>query len=102
MGGDPAVVHDVEYGDAAYQREVIGDQTSMAPPPHGLAAHHGAQMGNNRGDTTGGPKMTIHELYPYLHVGDAAAAIEFYRAAFGATEKMRLDDPSGRIGHGAP
>jgi len=46
--------------------------------------------------------MTSHELYPYLHVGDAAAAIEFYRAAFGATEKMGLNDPSGRIGHGAP
>lgn len=43
--------------------------------------------------------MTIHELYPYLHVRDAARAIEFYRAAFGATEKMRLNDPSGRIGH---
>ena len=43
--------------------------------------------------------MEIHELYPYLHVRGAAEAIEFYRTAFGATEKLRLDDPSGRIGH---
>lgn len=41
----------------------------------------------------------IHELYPYLHVHDAARAIEFYARAFGAVEKMRLDDPSGRVGH---
>lgn len=43
--------------------------------------------------------MTIHELYPYLHVRDAPRAIAFYCAAFGAIESMRLDDPSGRIGH---
>ena len=27
------------------------------------------------------------------------AAIDFYRKAFGATEKFRLTEPSGRIGH---
>ena len=36
---------------------------------------------------------------PYLSIKGAAAAIEFYRKAFGATETMRLADPSGRIGH---
>ena len=34
--------------------------------------------------------MPIHELFAYLHVADAARAIEFYRQAFGATEKFRL------------
>lgn len=43
--------------------------------------------------------MTVHELYPYLHVNDARRAIAFYRAAFGAEETLSLDDPSGRIGH---
>jgi uncharacterized glyoxalase superfamily protein PhnB len=43
--------------------------------------------------------MTIHELFPYLRVKHAAQAIEFYRQAFGATEKFRLTEPSGRIGH---
>lgn len=43
--------------------------------------------------------MAIHELYAYARVKNAAEAIEFYKAAFGATEKFRLVEPSGRIGH---
>jgi uncharacterized glyoxalase superfamily protein PhnB len=43
--------------------------------------------------------MKIHELFAYLGVKDAAKAIEFYQQAFGATEKYRLVEPSGRIGH---
>ena len=43
--------------------------------------------------------MPIHELFAYLHVADAARAIEFYRQAFGATEKFRLTEPGGRLGH---
>ena len=41
----------------------------------------------------------IHELFPYLRARDVEAAIAFYRDAFGATEKFRLVEPSGRIGH---
>ena len=43
--------------------------------------------------------MTVHEVFPYFCVRDAAAAIAFYCRAFGAVEKMRLTEPSGRIGH---
>ena len=43
--------------------------------------------------------MKVHELFAYLHVGNAAKAIEFYEKAFGAKEKFRLTEPSGRIGH---
>jgi len=43
--------------------------------------------------------MAVHEIYPYLHVSDAAKAIEFYAQAFDATEKFRLTEPSGRVGH---
>jgi len=43
--------------------------------------------------------MKIHELFAYLRVRNAAKAIEFYGKAFGATEKFRLSEPSGRIGH---
>jgi uncharacterized glyoxalase superfamily protein PhnB len=43
--------------------------------------------------------MKIHELFAYLHVKDAARAIEFYKQAFGAEEKFRLSEPGGRIGH---
>src|SRR5688500_3290358 len=38
-------------------------------------------------------------LAPYLIVKGAAQAIEFYVRAFGATEKFRLAEPSGKIGH---
>ncbi len=44
-------------------------------------------------------KTSVHEVFPYLRLKDATAAIEFYRQAFGATEKFRLTEPSGRIGH---
>jgi uncharacterized glyoxalase superfamily protein PhnB len=43
--------------------------------------------------------MKVHELFAYLHVKDAARAIEFYKQAFGAEEKFRLSEPGGRIGH---
>lgn len=36
---------------------------------------------------------------PYLSVNDAAAAIEFYKKGFGATELMRLPGPDGKLGH---
>ncbi|HEX8290550.1 MAG TPA: VOC family protein [Pyrinomonadaceae bacterium] len=35
----------------------------------------------------------------YLCVDDAARAIEFYKEAFGATERMRMEMPGGKIGH---
>jgi len=34
-----------------------------------------------------------------LAVDGAADAIEFYRAVFGATERMRIPAPEGKIGH---
>lgn len=43
--------------------------------------------------------MAIHELYAYIRVKRAAEAVEFYEKAFGAKEKFRLVEPSGRIGH---
>lgn len=43
--------------------------------------------------------MSTHELFAYLHVDDAAKAITFYERAFGAREKFRLAEPTGRIGH---
>ncbi len=41
----------------------------------------------------------IHEVFAYLRVSDAAKAMRFYAEAFGAVEKFRLTEPSGRIGH---
>jgi PhnB protein len=50
--------------------------------------------------------MTTHPIpaayrtpTPYLIVNDAAKAIAFYVEAFGATELIRLADPSGKVMH---
>jgi PhnB protein len=40
-----------------------------------------------------------HSVTPYLAVHDAAAALEFYRQAFGARERMRMPAPGGKVGH---
>jgi PhnB protein len=38
-------------------------------------------------------------ISPSLAVDSAAEAIEFYKRAFGATERMRMDGPGGSIAH---
>jgi len=38
-------------------------------------------------------------MFPYLRVKNSAAAIAFYVDVFGAVEKFRLVEPSGRVGH---
>jgi len=43
--------------------------------------------------------IDILEVFPYLRVRSASEAIEFYARAFGAKERFRLTEPSGRIGH---
>jgi PhnB protein len=43
--------------------------------------------------------MATSELFAYIHVRDTAAAIRFCTEVFGATEKFRLTEPDGKIGH---
>src|SRR5712691_1470374 len=40
-----------------------------------------------------------HSLTPYLILNDSGAAIAFYQVALGASEIMRMADPSGKIHH---
>jgi PhnB protein len=51
-------------------------------------------MANVKPIPDGYPQVT-----PYLIVEDAAAAIDFYGKVLGATERMRMPGPDGRIGH---
>jgi PhnB protein len=39
------------------------------------------------------------QLSPYLIVDGAAQAIDFYKQVLGATERMRMGGPEGKIGH---
>ena len=42
----------------------------------------------------------FHSLTPYLTIKGAARAIDFYKRAFGATERFRMYGPDGKtIGH---
>jgi uncharacterized glyoxalase superfamily protein PhnB len=43
----------------------------------------------------------MHSLTPHLICNDAAAAIEFYKKAFGAVELVRLAGPQGKLMHAA-
>ena len=46
------------------------------------------------------PPTDYPAFSPYLSVRDAAQAIAFYQAAFGATERFRLTDKkTGKVGH---
>lgn len=40
-----------------------------------------------------------HTATPYLIAKNAAAAIDFYKRAFGATELFRMAGPDGKVGH---
>jgi PhnB protein len=40
-----------------------------------------------------------HAVTPYLIVEGAAHALDFYKAVFGATERMRMAGPGGRVAH---
>jgi PhnB protein len=40
-----------------------------------------------------------HTVTPYLIIGGAAKALEFYQKAFDAQERLRLDTPQGTIAH---
>jgi len=39
----------------------------------------------------------VNSIAPWLLVRDGARAVEFYKAAFGAVEVYRLEDPSGAV-----
>jgi PhnB protein len=49
--------------------------------------------------TGDGGAPIIREVFPYLCVRGADAAIGFYTEVFGARETFRLEEPSGRVGH---
>ena len=40
-----------------------------------------------------------HTATPYLIISGAAEAIEFYKKAFGAKERLRMPGPDGKIVH---
>jgi PhnB protein len=45
------------------------------------------------------PIRSYNTLQPYLIIKNCGVALDFYKAAFGATERMRATRPDGQIGH---
>lgn len=46
------------------------------------------------------PSHTVHQVFPYLRVRDAARALDYYQQAFGARLRFQLLEPgTGRVGH---
>jgi PhnB protein len=41
----------------------------------------------------------VHTVTPYLAVGNASEAIDFYKRAFGAKERSRMAAPDGKVMH---
>jgi PhnB protein len=41
----------------------------------------------------------LHRVTPYLIIDGAGRALDFYKRVFGATERMRMSGPDGKIGH---
>ena len=51
-------------------------------------------MANVKPIPDGYPRVT-----PYLYIDGAGAAIDFYGTVLGATERMRMGGPDGKVGH---
>jgi PhnB protein len=47
------------------------------------------------GDSAGVPMR--NSIVPWLNVRKSAQAVEFYKAAFGAVEAYRIEDPDGNV-----
>jgi PhnB protein len=77
-----------------------GASTSLAPVQRTEA---NASTGDPAMAAKSGKVKPIPEGYhtatPYLIVKNAGAALDYYARAFGATELMRMADPSGKVGH---
>jgi PhnB protein len=75
---------------------------------HAKRTNRAAGKARSRQAGTGKPRRTrtvkpipdgYHVMTPYLTVRGADAAIQFYKKAFGAVERMRLAGADGRVMH---
>jgi uncharacterized glyoxalase superfamily protein PhnB len=95
--------------DAAFAARLRARLTAELRPllpaaPQSSATSTGTGTGTTSGARTASSspsnrRSTSMTVTPYLIAHDAAAAIDFYRDAFGAVELHRLIGDDGRIGH---
>jgi PhnB protein len=72
----------------------------MSETPAFIRSHIETISPNNKPTHMSNPSTDYPALSAYLTVREGARAIEFYKSAFGATERFRLiDKKSGKVGH---
>jgi PhnB protein len=77
----------------------VGDRNPIGDALRPIVAHHDRAQPALKSNQILNPKPPMTTAIPYLIVHDAAAAIDFYRNAFGAAEFVRLATPDGKIMH---
>jgi PhnB protein len=77
----------------------VGDGDPIGDDLHPIVAHHDRAQPALKSNQPLNPKPPMTTAIPYLIVHDAAAAIDFYCNAFGATEFVRLATPDGKVMH---
>lgn len=80
-------------------RKKIAKQSISQNRKAAKARPHKAKVGKAKTRKVKPIPTGYHSITPYLIVNGAAAALAFYKKAFGAKEKLRLPAPGGRIGH---
>jgi uncharacterized glyoxalase superfamily protein PhnB len=93
-------LHETEYGERQYGAEDFAGH-------HWLFSRHARDVSPDQwGATVSGPAVITPQISPMLAVGDGKAAVEFYKAAFGATVLWYLAGGehvvAGLSVHGAP
>jgi len=94
---------DKPYGRSGGVRDAFGNSWFITTTPERMTAQAPDKAATNAAEPS--PRTTLAEesetkaVTPYLCVSDAAAALEFYKKAFGAIETMRLIGPGPKIGH---
>src|SRR5438067_1373922 len=84
---------------SATLRHRTGAATGALPSPTNRGQHSQAQPMEAEMAAAKPIPEGYHSITPYLIVTDGAGAIAFYQRVFGAKLRMRLDGPSGKIGH---
>jgi uncharacterized glyoxalase superfamily protein PhnB len=78
-------LHETEYGELQYAAEDLEGH-------HWLFSRHARDLSPDRwGATVSHAVVPVPQIYPMLAVSDGAAAIEFYKGAFGATVLWHLE-----------
>lgn len=92
---------DKPYGRSGGVRDAFGNSWFITTSPAAGIEHQAQARTEGRSESVKVVPQTSETttVTPYLHFRDAAAALEFYKKAFGAVETLRLNGPGPKIGH---